>query len=236
MRTKDAQGTVLEELYYEFPSPLGELPAGSPSTTDPDIVTSTDAMDGTNVQFDFTINTPSFATADEVYFVYPHGFKWNSAPQGTTVGDCGGTYRTGSVSDYKKFTHHQGAQVLYTSAGSHGAGNFLSCYQVDQHSLWQQTQNYLGVWQANPQIIVYITVSKEIQRYSVVETTNTITPGGTIVFEGVHPETTDYNMESKNLFRLQFDTTNRITGNGTIQVHFPDSHWVSVETPCYKIL
>ena len=49
MRTKDAQGTVLEELYYEFPSPLGELPAGSPSTTDPDIVTSTDAMDGTNV-------------------------------------------------------------------------------------------------------------------------------------------------------------------------------------------
>lgn len=221
-RTIDNQAVVLEEHHYTFPSPLAELPTlASAGSTVTETSTNTD---NASTEFSFSIAiTGNLAAQDSVYFVFPNGYKWDYAPQGSVTA-CAGGILTGAAADYTKATQHQGHSVLFDSTAVVSAPTYSACFIVDHQSLWYQT----------PVITVYSVVSKVVQDYIQV-TGATITPTGTVTLTGVKPSTTGYNMNSYNLWDFSFTTVNRITSGGTIQVHFPIAGWASVDTTCYKI-
>lgn len=223
MRTKDAAGVKLNEMYFNLPA-LVDIPSpGVGSVTGSSYI-----IDNTGTEMKISL-TMSATLAGEgyVYVVFPHGYKWDHPnAQGIPIITCAANPLQGPTSYYEVFTQPQAAGILYSQTSADSVSSpFATCFKADKQSLWIQ----------NPTIEVYVVVNQLVRDYYSISH-GAVNYGATITFDGAMQKHDAFDKNTTNLWRLKFTQTHRITDGGSIQVLLPTTYFASVNSGCYKIV
>ena len=224
VRTKDSSNTVLEEGTYDLPA-LEEFNVSANSAS---VTSSSNSVDDSNVEVDVSLTMSStLQDTGEVYIMFPLGYKWTFAPQGTGISNCVSNTLEGGTSKYTVFTHVKAAGVLYKqSPGDSVASPFQTCFEIEKQSLYDQT----------PQIEILVVADKEVKEHYLVTHAPISSSSLAATVTGVHEEIDAYNIGNTNLWTFIITTGQRITAGGSIQLHLPKTHFSSISSECYKVV